>query len=124
MTLTERDGQTVVVIRGEINLATVPALAASMTVLDPGGPQLVIDLATVSSIDEVGVTLLIVAHGALAGDGRELVLDSPIGAVSEMLDRMGMYDIVTIRPEQPCRTPMASTQRQRRSEAHVETIKA
>jgi anti-anti-sigma regulatory factor len=57
----------------------------------------VIDLRRVTSIDERGVTMLMMEHGRLAGQGRELILAWLTPPVRRVLNRMGMNDIVVIR---------------------------
>lgn len=72
-------GTTVVVLRGEIDILTAPAVAARLDALTAGPhPDLVLDLRPVTFIDCTGVGLLCRARNrAMARDGRlRLVTDS------------------------------------------------
>ncbi|MFF3817865.1 STAS domain-containing protein [Streptomyces bluensis] len=72
-------GTTVVVLRGEIDILTAPAVAARLDALTAGPhPDLVLDLRPVTFIDCTGVGLLCRARNrTIARDGRlRLVTDS------------------------------------------------
>lgn len=99
--LSEQDGEEVMVVSGDVCGSAASALASVLVALDGGDDQVVIDLSSVTSIDSAGVTVLLQEHGRLAGGGRTLILEAPSPPAQEVLDRMGMNDIVTIRPAAP-----------------------
>ncbi|MER5448670.1 STAS domain-containing protein [Streptomyces sp. NPDC002766] len=73
-------GRTVVALRGEIDLLTVPSLSARLDELTAGRrPDLVVDLRDVSFIDCSGLGMLCRARNrVVAQEGRlRLVTDSP-----------------------------------------------
>ncbi len=99
--LSEHDGEEVMVVSGDVSGSAASALASLMVALDGGDDQVVIDLSSVTSIDPAGVTVLLQEHGRLVGEGRTLILEAPSPPALEVLNRMGMNDIVTIRPAAP-----------------------
>jgi anti-sigma B factor antagonist len=67
----KRDGCTVLSVRGDIDLATAPALQEAVAgVLAEGPPALILDLAEVDFLGSVGMTILVSAHEALRTRGR------------------------------------------------------
>lgn len=118
VSLAEHDDQPILVVAGAIDESTAAVLATLMVALDGGEDQYVIDLRDVTAMDPVGVTMLMTEHGRLAGEGRELILDSPTCSVWRILYGMGMNDIVTIRraPHDPDAMSQIGSPPQRRSE--------
>lgn len=94
---TERDGDAVLEVAGEIDASSAPALDAVMASLDEQQPRLVIDLRKVSFIDSTGLCTLLRAHRRLDEQGRRLVLADPSPAVRRLLDITGLSDVVDIR---------------------------
>jgi anti-sigma B factor antagonist len=89
-----------VVVRGELDLATVPRLSATVT--EHGDARLlVLDLNAVTFIDSTGVRLLIEADRACAGAGSRLVVladDGPVRRVLDLCELDGRLAVVTDHP--------------------------
>ncbi|BBZ32795.1 STAS domain-containing protein [Mycolicibacterium confluentis] len=69
------DGCTVLSVRGEIDLATAPALQDAVDgVLAGHPPALVLDLSEVDFLGSVGMTILVSAHEALGRSDRFAVV--------------------------------------------------
>lgn len=70
------DAQSVIlVLRGEIDLASAPELErATLEALSTGQQRIVIDLAGVDFLDSTGLRTLIVAHERAASKGHSVVL--------------------------------------------------
>jgi anti-sigma B factor antagonist len=89
-----------VVVSGELDLATVPRLSA--TVAEHGDARLlVLDLHAVTFIDSTGVRLLIEADRACAAAGSRLVVladDGPVRRVLDLCELDGRLAVVTGHP--------------------------
>ena len=94
------DGVATVVVSGELDLATVPRLSA--TVAEHGDARLlVLDLKAVTFIDSTGVRVLIEADRACAGSRSRLVVlagDGPVRRVLDLCALDGRLAVVTDHP--------------------------
>ncbi|OBF24966.1 STAS domain-containing protein [Mycobacterium sp. ACS4331] len=75
----KHDGCTVLSVRGDIDLATAPALQEAVDgVLSEDPPALVLDLSEVDFLGSVGMTILVSAHEAFGRTHRfAVVADGP-----------------------------------------------
>jgi anti-sigma B factor antagonist len=81
----EADGETVIYVRGEIDIATAGRLR---DVIEPHlGPKqsIVLDLSGVDFMDSQCLTVLVQARGRLTADGGSLVLRNPSKAARRLL---------------------------------------
>ena len=89
----------IVVLRGEIDMATAPAVSVTVASrLRAGCHDLTIDLADVTFIDSQGFNALLKAHVALAADGGELRLRSPSRAVVKAMRLAGLDQLLSLDP--------------------------
>jgi anti-sigma B factor antagonist len=88
-----RDGITVVVLRGVVDLATSPSVEELLTkVLDSGPPPLVIDLTEVSFLASVGLRILAETHERVGGTGNFAVVASgPVTARPIQLTKLDEF---------------------------------
>ena len=87
----------VVMLRGEIDMATAPAVNVTVASrLRAGCRDLTIDLSDVTFIDSQGFNALLKAHVALAADGGELRLRSPSQAVTRALRLAGLDQLLPV----------------------------
>ena len=97
------DAVATVVVSGELDLATVPRLSA--TVAEHGDARLlVLDLNAVTFIDSTGVRVLIEADRACAGSGSRLVVlagDGPVRRILDLCELDGRLAVVTDHPSLP-----------------------
>lgn len=98
--------RTIVVVRGELDLATVPQFrSASIEAASAGPAQVVVDLTAVDFVDSVGVgALLGLRRRALAAGGSlTIVCDEP--RVRQVLDLTGISTVVPVleRLDEPVR---------------------
>lgn len=76
------------VVSGEIDAHTAPALAAAIA--DTNGATIVVDLAGVEFVDSSGLRVLIDAHQQALDDDRALRLVNPSDAVRRLFDISGV----------------------------------
>ena len=88
-----------VVLNGEIDAHTAPALADWLEPLPGAGTDVSIDLAGVGFIDSRGLGVLIDAHHRALDAGRRLVLARPSPAVVRLVEISGLADHLTLSGE-------------------------
>ncbi|MEO6570374.1 MAG: STAS domain-containing protein, partial [Ilumatobacteraceae bacterium] len=82
------------VIAGEIDAHTAPALAEAIT---GAGPDLTIDMSGIEFVDSSGLRVLIDAHQAAESGGGSLTLSNPSPAVTRLLEISGVVDYLNVR---------------------------
>jgi anti-sigma B factor antagonist len=94
------DGWPVVVVTGEIDMATAPMLGRELTsAIESGDGPVVLDLSEVTFFDSSGLRVAIVAHRALAEQGRRLaVVCHPEGHVRRTFALAGLSDVLDLHP--------------------------
>ncbi|MBZ5738201.1 STAS domain-containing protein [Nocardioides mangrovi] len=102
----EPTGVPVVVVAGELDIASVDALRAVL--LDPGlpSPDLVIDLRGVTFIDSMGLSSLVAGRrevSARGGTVRVLCVPGPVAAILELTRLTEVFEVVEtgrVEPQQ------------------------
>ncbi len=87
--------------RGDIDMAVTPDLKLALVeaVAEHSAGCLVVDLSSVEYIDSSGIELLFRVHGALSGDGVELIVVAPPGSgAARLLGLVALDDIGEVRP--------------------------
>jgi anti-sigma B factor antagonist len=83
----------IVVVRGELDLATSPELEEQLArVWDTGNEQTVIDLRELEFMDSTGLSIIVKAHQRLTGEGRQLSLVRGSQQVQRLLDLTGVSE--------------------------------
>ncbi|MEA2213081.1 MAG: anti-sigma factor antagonist [Solirubrobacteraceae bacterium] len=83
----------VVVVRGELDLATSPELEDQLRrIWDTGSEQLVIDLRELEFMDSTGLSVIVKAHQRLTDEGRRLTLVRGSQQVQRLLDLTGVSE--------------------------------
>ncbi|HEX8974892.1 MAG TPA: STAS domain-containing protein [Solirubrobacteraceae bacterium] len=83
----------IVVVRGELDLATSPELEESLRrIWDAGNEQLVIDLRELEFMDSTGLSIIVKAHQRLSEEGRRLSLVRGSQQVQRLLDLTGVSE--------------------------------
>ena len=83
----------VVVVRGELDLATSPELEDQLRrIWDTGSEQLVIDLRELEFMDSTGLSIIVKAHQRLSDEGRRLSLVRGSQQVQRLLDLTGVSE--------------------------------
>jgi anti-sigma B factor antagonist len=86
------------VLAGEIDIATAPALNAALErALHAGAPAVVVDLTLVRFMDSTGIAALLAARRALPA-GTELAIVCPPGPCLRVLELTGLPQLLEVRP--------------------------
>ncbi len=102
MTVVVRIGRTrtVVVVRGEADFSTTPALSDALSRVSAlGAGDVVVDLGELQFIDCAGARVLAAAQGLLVRGGRKLMFRSPSRLVARVLDFFELTDLIETREE-------------------------
>lgn len=81
------------IVRGEIDAHTAPALAESIAA---SGPSVRLDLSGVEFVDSSGLRVLIEAHQRAVDEGGQLTLADPSPAVQRLLEISGVGDYLVV----------------------------
>jgi anti-anti-sigma factor len=73
----DRDGRAVVVIRGELDLATAPDLEAALQERLDAGQDVVVDLRELDFMDSTGLRVLVAAHTRVEGTEQRFLIVRP-----------------------------------------------
>ena len=95
----ERGGATVVVLVGELDLATTFGLRTRLATLeqtDPPPDRVVVDLTGLDFIDASGISVLLSAQRALAARGSGLVLRAPSRMVRTVLRLLDLDAVLQV----------------------------
>jgi anti-sigma B factor antagonist len=86
----------VVLVRGELDLATAPALEEVVLPVLKGGGSVVLDLRPLDFMDSTGVRVIVAAHVAAGESGGALALvrTDPAGPVGRVLEISGLDGIL------------------------------
>jgi anti-anti-sigma factor len=96
-TMTEIDGVTRVALDGRLDTAGVSAIELTFTaMIVPGGRRAIVDLAAVSFLASLGVRMFISTARAAAGKGGRVVFFAATPAVAEIIDTMGLAEIIDV----------------------------
>jgi anti-sigma B factor antagonist len=93
-------GSPVVVVSGEIDMATAPMLGRELTAaIDAGAGPVVLDLTDVTFFDSSGLRAAVVAHRDLGEQGRRLaVVCDPEGHVRRTFSLAGLAAVLDLHP--------------------------
>ena len=94
----DRDGRAVVVVRGELDLATAPDLEAVVTELLDEGQDVVVDLRELAFMDSTGLRALVAAHARVEGTEQRLLLvrPRPGAAIERILAIAGVESVLDL----------------------------
>jgi anti-anti-sigma factor len=91
ISISDRDGRAVVVIRGELDLATAPELDAAIQERLDRGQDVVVDLRELQFMDSTGLRVLVRAHARAGEQGRfSIVRPPPGGPIAKILAIAGV----------------------------------
>lgn len=91
-------GDVVLDIRGDIDVATAPQLWRELEPQLDTTRHVVVDLSKVSFIDSTGVGTIIRAVNALRERGQRLTLRSPTPMTKTVFETVGLHRLVDVEP--------------------------
>lgn len=94
MLATEREGeQAILVVRGELDAYSAPALEDHIArLLTDGQREVVLDLSQTTFLDSSGLRAILTAHRRIGEQGGKLVLRHPSEPVLRLLEITGLTD--------------------------------
>ena len=93
------DGQAVVALRGESNLADTPGVASHLiAAVAACGPSVIVDLAGLESIGYSGLSVLLRIRKWTRQSGGDLPLAAPQQPVRRILEATGLIDVFSVYP--------------------------
>jgi anti-sigma B factor antagonist len=81
----ESDGQAVVALRGELDVADAASVAAALAAVAARAAEMIVDLAGLEFIDSSGVAALVLARKRARRTGGDLLLAAPQDQVLRVL---------------------------------------
>src|ERR1700722_771633 len=93
------DGQAVVALRGESNLADTPSVASHLiAAVAACGPSVIVDLAGLEGIGYSGLSVLLRIRKWARQSGGDLPLAAPQQPGRQMLEATGLIDVFAVYP--------------------------
>jgi anti-sigma B factor antagonist len=91
------DGQAVVALRGELNLADAPCLASRLiAAVAAWGPSVIVDMAGLEGIGYIGLSVLLRVRRWTRQGGGDLSLAAPQQPVCRILEATGLIDVFVV----------------------------
>jgi anti-anti-sigma factor len=92
ISISDRNGRTVVAVRGELDLATAPELEQALLERLDAGQAVVLDLRDLEFMDSSGLAVLVTAHGRAADGGPKFAIVRPAegSEVAKILEIAGI----------------------------------
>ena len=99
LSIRDFDGQAVVALRGELNLADIPSAASHLiAALAACGPSVIVDLAGLEGIGYSGLSVLLRIRKWTRQSGGDLPLAAPQQPVRRILEATGLIDVFLVYP--------------------------
>jgi anti-sigma B factor antagonist len=92
----ESDGQVVVALRGELDIADAASVAAALVAVAARAPEIIIDLAGLEFIDASGVAALVLARVQAQRAGGDLLLAAPQDQVLRVLAVVQLAEVFCV----------------------------
>ena len=109
---TSRDGVDVLLVEGEIDVASAPRLIAALNdAVAEAARSVIIDLTSVGFMDSTGLALLINAHRRLAVRRKGFAVVCPAGPLRRVFEITDMVDTLRVCPDRETATAAASLAR-------------
>ena len=96
-TITDRLPRTIILLQGELDIASTPQLLAIVRgVLDAGSEEIVLDMAALSFIDSTGLSGIATLADQARSSGASLELRSPSELTAQVLEVTGLDRVITV----------------------------
>jgi anti-anti-sigma factor len=97
LSIRDSDGQAVVALRGELNLADTPCVASHLiAAVAACGPSIIVDLAGLEAIGYCGLSVLLRVRRWTRNSGGDLRLAAPQPPVRRILEVTGLIDVFAV----------------------------
>jgi anti-sigma B factor antagonist len=93
------NGQVLVAVEGELDLATAPQLRDHLVELSEERVEVILDLTRLQFIDSTGLSVLVMAFNRARAAGGSLVLRHPSQSVLRILEITGLVSVFTIETD-------------------------
>lgn len=103
--------QCVVVLQGDVDVVSAPAVRSTLLPLCSPGAHLLVDVSGVGLVDSVGLGVLVAAQRRLRSTGGALVLQAPQERVLRVLRLAGLSDL--LEPSLASVSPIAQARSRR-----------
>lgn len=94
--VSERDGHAVVIVKGEVDLATSPQLRESLAGVVESATSIVVDLDQVGFIDSTGIGVLVGGVKRARGHGGDLSLVCTQRRILKVLEITGLTQVFSV----------------------------
>jgi len=99
LSIRDVDGQAVVALRGEFDLADTPSVASYLiAAVAACGPSVIVDLAGLDGIGYSGLSVLLRIRKWTRRNGGDLPLAAPRQPVRQILEATGLIDVFSVYP--------------------------
>jgi len=99
LSVRDADGQAVVALRGELDLASTPTVAAHLIAAATAwGPSIIVDLAGLEYIGYSGLGVLVRVRKWTRENGGDLTLAAPQQQVRRILQASGLINVFAVYP--------------------------
>jgi anti-anti-sigma factor len=99
LSIRDVDGQAVVALRGEFDLADTPSVASYLiAAVAACGPSVIVDLAGLAGIGYSGLSVLLRIRKWTRRNGGDLPLAAPQQPVRQILQATGLIDVFSVYP--------------------------
>src|SRR5580700_7075311 len=99
LSIGDADGQAVVALRGESDLADTPSVASHLiAAVAACGPSVIVDLAGLEGIGYTGLSVLMRIRKWTRQSGGDLPLAAPQQPVRQVLEATGLIDVFSVYP--------------------------
>ena len=92
----ENDGQVVVALRGELDIADAASVAAALVAVAARAAEIIVDLAGLEFIDASGVAALVLARVQTRRAGGDLLLAAPQDQVLRVLAVIHLAEVFSV----------------------------
>ena len=97
--VTESGSETVVAVRGEVDVYTSPQLRERLDAsIEGGSRRIVLDLSGTDFIDSTGIGVIVAAHKRARSSGGEAILRNVHSRNMKVLEIVGLHKALTFDP--------------------------
>jgi anti-sigma B factor antagonist len=99
LSIRDSDGQAVVAVSGQLDLADTPGVASHLiAAVAACGPSVIVDLAGLDGIGYSGLSVLLRVRKWTRRNGGDLPLAAPRQPVRKILEATGLIDVFSVHP--------------------------